>query len=253
MRLDNKVLKIAELVHELIRTWDRLNGVDKPEFSEIDQETLDSTIEGILGIASGSITKPSDSHKAWMLNRLRNGWKYGEVLNRDEKIHPSLVQYHELPEVERIKDHLFFNTVKSFYRADQIFSLRVESDELRIISDMTDLPLKDYHCTIAYDLTQTDLDKLYAEFGDLPSLDATVIGYDLLGESLTYLVLLLESKQLQELNEKVMNLLGNPEVEHEFKPHISLGILKSNELSPGVTALLPDLTGLNIKLDIKAR
>lgn len=43
-------------------------------------------------------------HEVWALNRMEQGWTYGE--QRDDKLkkHPCLIPYEELPEVEKAYD-----------------------------------------------------------------------------------------------------------------------------------------------------
>jgi hypothetical protein len=50
---------------------------------------------------------PEESHKRWMEDHLKMGWKYGECYDRDAKTHPDLVPYDELPQWEKDKDEVF--------------------------------------------------------------------------------------------------------------------------------------------------
>ena len=43
-------------------------------------------------------------HEVWSLNRIKDGWSYGEERNEIEKKHPCLVAYEALPESEREYD-----------------------------------------------------------------------------------------------------------------------------------------------------
>ena len=45
-----------------------------------------------------------NTHEVWAANKIREGWKYGPVLVRDARAHPSLVAYEELPESEKDYD-----------------------------------------------------------------------------------------------------------------------------------------------------
>jgi hypothetical protein len=45
-----------------------------------------------------------DEHKRWMRERLRDGWRYGEVRDNEAKLHPSLVAWEHLGEEDRQKD-----------------------------------------------------------------------------------------------------------------------------------------------------
>lgn len=43
-------------------------------------------------------------HRRWMKDKIESGWQYGPVRDHDQKTHPSLVPWEELPEAEREKD-----------------------------------------------------------------------------------------------------------------------------------------------------
>lgn len=44
------------------------------------------------------------AHKVWMEGKLRDGWKYGPVTDKDKKIHSSLVPYDQLSESDKESD-----------------------------------------------------------------------------------------------------------------------------------------------------
>lgn len=43
-------------------------------------------------------------HEVWSQNRIKDGWKYGEVRNDERKETPCLIPYSELPESEKEYD-----------------------------------------------------------------------------------------------------------------------------------------------------
>lgn len=43
-------------------------------------------------------------HEVWAAGRLADGWKWGEVRDDEQKLHPCLVAYEELPESEKDYD-----------------------------------------------------------------------------------------------------------------------------------------------------
>ena len=43
-------------------------------------------------------------HEVWSQNRIKDGWKYGEVRNDETKETPCLVPYNQLPESEKEYD-----------------------------------------------------------------------------------------------------------------------------------------------------
>jgi hypothetical protein len=50
---------------------------------------------------------PEELHGSWMQAYLGMGWQYGEVYDREAKIHPDLVPYADLGQLERDKDAVF--------------------------------------------------------------------------------------------------------------------------------------------------
>lgn len=50
---------------------------------------------------------PEELHGSWVQAYVGNGWVYGEVYNREKRIHPDLVPYQKLGQLERDKDAVF--------------------------------------------------------------------------------------------------------------------------------------------------
>jgi len=50
---------------------------------------------------------PEELHGSWMQAYLTMGWVYGEIYDREKKIHPDLVPYAKLGQLERDKDAVF--------------------------------------------------------------------------------------------------------------------------------------------------
>jgi hypothetical protein len=50
---------------------------------------------------------PSELHGTWMDAYFKNGWKYGEKYDREKRIHPDLIPYDQLGQLERDKDAVF--------------------------------------------------------------------------------------------------------------------------------------------------
>ena len=52
---------------------------------------------------------PEELHGSWMQSYFAMGWVYGEVYDRENKIHPDLVPYADLGQLERDKDAVFID------------------------------------------------------------------------------------------------------------------------------------------------
>ena len=50
---------------------------------------------------------PEELHGSWMQSYFSMGWVYGDVYDREAKVHPDLVPYDQLGQLERDKDAVF--------------------------------------------------------------------------------------------------------------------------------------------------
>lgn len=50
---------------------------------------------------------PEASHEAWFLHKKNTGWIYGEKKDPENKIHPCMVAFKDLPVEQQAKDHIF--------------------------------------------------------------------------------------------------------------------------------------------------
>ena len=50
---------------------------------------------------------PEELHGSWMQAYLAMGWEFGEVYSREARVHPDLVPYAHLGQLERDKDAVF--------------------------------------------------------------------------------------------------------------------------------------------------
>ena len=109
-RIDHE--RIAELAHELNRSYcKQLGDQSQVPWYETSAEFRESTRSGVHAILAGKVQKPQDSHESWMVERVANGWKHGEVKDVEKKEHPCLVAFEDLPRNQQIKDRLFLAVV----------------------------------------------------------------------------------------------------------------------------------------------
>lgn len=113
---DYKIEQIARVVHEANRAL-QIEQADPTipvsvGWDELDDETKDSAIDGVIGVLEGNT--PEESHDNWTKFKIENGWTYGPVKDEVKKEHPLLIPYEDLPESQKIKDDLFVNIVNTF-------------------------------------------------------------------------------------------------------------------------------------------
>ena len=52
-------------------------------------------------------SSPEELHGSWMQAYIDMGWVYGEVYDREKKVHPDMVPYSQLGKLEQDKDSVF--------------------------------------------------------------------------------------------------------------------------------------------------
>lgn len=52
-------------------------------------------------------SSPEELHGSWMQAYFSMGWTHGDIYDRDAKIHPDLVPYNDLGQLEKDKDAVF--------------------------------------------------------------------------------------------------------------------------------------------------
>lgn len=109
------VPNIARICHEVNKAFcESLGDYSQPTWDEAPQWQKDSAMAGALGVISGEITTPEESHQSWTKQKVADGWTYGDVKDPEAKTHPCLVPYDKLPASQQTKDALFFAVVKSY-------------------------------------------------------------------------------------------------------------------------------------------
>lgn len=105
--------RAARICHELNLVYcEELGDFSQPMWHEAPEWQVDSAISGVLLHLSGD-HGPEASHNAWMAEKERDGWTYGEVKDPDAKQHPCMVPFDQLPVEQQIKDVLFSQTVRA--------------------------------------------------------------------------------------------------------------------------------------------
>jgi hypothetical protein len=64
-------------------------------------------IDGVNFIINNTDADLNASHNNWLQMKIADGWVYGEVKDAENKIHPCIVPFDELPEFQKKKDALF--------------------------------------------------------------------------------------------------------------------------------------------------
>lgn len=102
------VNQIAAMCHQVNKLWCELNGDDsQKDWGEAEQWQRDSAIKGVEFRLANPQTGEDAQHNAWMEDKIKDGWVYGEEKNAELKTHPCITAFENLPEFQQKKDKLF--------------------------------------------------------------------------------------------------------------------------------------------------
>ena len=77
--------------------WDEREDEFKEQFLEVIKRQMGDQMSN----------NPEELHNSWMEAYFKMGWEYGEHYDPENKLHPDLVPYHELGQLEKDKDAVF--------------------------------------------------------------------------------------------------------------------------------------------------
>ena len=107
--------RIAMVCHEVNRIYcESIGDNSQPGWAFAPDWQKKSAINGVKFHIDNPNSTPKDSHKSWLKEKEKNGWKYGPKKDVENKLHPCMIPYDELPENQKIKDSFFTVIVKSF-------------------------------------------------------------------------------------------------------------------------------------------
>jgi hypothetical protein len=115
-----EVEDIASFVHEANRMYQGRHGEDpSPPWNQAPEWQRESAKNGVrAALEKGGLNKlyhhgdaddprAREQHDSWLEEKLRQGWRYGEVKDPKAKTHPCCLPFHALPSWQRRKDVLF--------------------------------------------------------------------------------------------------------------------------------------------------
>lgn len=106
-----KIEICARVAHEANRAYCESIG-DKSQlpWESAPDWQRESCRKGIEGALIGF--KPEQQHRAWLDDKLAEGWSLGPVKDPELKTHPCMVPYEDLPPEQKIKDALYGRVVR---------------------------------------------------------------------------------------------------------------------------------------------
>lgn len=106
---------IAKVCHQANKALcEAFGDLSQKEWDEADQWQRDSAIKGVEFSLDNPDAPVSAQHDAWSNDKLADGWVFGEIKDAEQKTHPCLVPFDQLPQNQQAKDFVFKAIVNSF-------------------------------------------------------------------------------------------------------------------------------------------
>jgi hypothetical protein len=110
----SEVEKIAEVCHEANRAYCRTIGDDSQlPWTEAHEWQKQSSRDAVVFRIANPDAPVTAQHEMWLADKRSAGWKWGPEKNGNEKEHPCMVPYEDLPEEQKRKDALFIAVVNA--------------------------------------------------------------------------------------------------------------------------------------------
>lgn len=101
----------ARAAYEVNRAWCLAHGdTSQQGWDEAPAWQRESYVLGVRGVMAGN--GPRESHEGWLAHKATEGWTYGPVKDVENKRHPCMVDYDDLPPEQHRKDTLFVGVVR---------------------------------------------------------------------------------------------------------------------------------------------
>ena len=105
---------LAAIAHSVNRAYCLTIGDNsQPEWNDAPQWQKDSAMMGVEVNLNNEQT-PRQNHENWMKIKKADGWVYGVEKNAELKTHHCMQPYDDLPQEQRVKDHLFKAVVDGY-------------------------------------------------------------------------------------------------------------------------------------------
>lgn len=103
-----KIALLASLAHGMNIAYCASIGDHSHMPWEETPEELKKSIEYVVKMhLENPETTPEQSHESWLAQKEIDGWVYGEVKDLENKTHPCILPYDQLPAEQKTKDYLF--------------------------------------------------------------------------------------------------------------------------------------------------
>ena len=105
---------IAQVAHEVNKAYcEAIGDKSQTSWDEAPAWQKESALLGVMFHVENPNAGPEASHNSWLKEKLENGWRLGHVKDANEKTHPCILPFQDLPKEQQAKDFLFRQVVHS--------------------------------------------------------------------------------------------------------------------------------------------
>jgi hypothetical protein len=105
---------IARICHQANKAWCEADGdLSQVDWEDAEEWQRESAIRGVRFALAHPDAPDSAQHDAWMADKLKDGWRHGDVKDATAKTHPCIVPFEDLPPHQQTKDRLFRAVVRA--------------------------------------------------------------------------------------------------------------------------------------------
>jgi len=103
---------VARVAHAANSELRRIIGEEPMQWVEMDERRRQGLVEAAHKAAIHRWLSPAEAHSDWVISMTEQGWSYGPY-NPDEKTHPNMQPWENLPVEQRAKDRMFLGIVRA--------------------------------------------------------------------------------------------------------------------------------------------
>lgn len=112
--------QIAEICHEANRIYCLHQGdTSHRPWNQTPFAIKQSAIAGVLYVQENPDAPLNFLHENWRKHKAAEGWAYGEIKDESIKTHPCMLDYKDLPEMQRLKDTLFRSIARALINGEK--------------------------------------------------------------------------------------------------------------------------------------
>jgi hypothetical protein len=109
--------QIARICHEANRSLSAgMGDFSQAPWDEAPEWQRTSAMNAVRFHMENPDATADASHEIWMREKLEAGWRYGKVKSAEDRTHPCLVPFDELPPEQQAKDYLIKSIVRALSR-----------------------------------------------------------------------------------------------------------------------------------------